>query len=110
LRTAKQATVRVAAMKTVASHAWPSSVDVMNMPKMLPKVASKVTGWLYAPIKLKKPVAPAATVQMAAAVDATSRALANADELGGSVRQARSRAPMVPALARLTTIFATGNP
>ena len=109
-RTAKVSTVRAAPATVVISHVRPTSSSTRKRPNWEPNWGPASIVGLNTLRNVRNPVAPAATVNSVAEIDAVSTATSNARSPVRSVNNAVTRTPTMPAAARFTTSFATGSP
>ena len=109
-RTANVRTVRAAPATVVISHVLPTSSSTRNRPSWAPNWGPASMAGLNTLRSVRNPVAPAATVNRAAEIDAVSRATSNSRSPARSVNKAVTSTPTMPAAARFTTSFVTGSP
>ena len=109
-RTAKASTVIAAPAIAVISQVRPPSVSTRKRPSCAPNSGPIPMAGLKVLTNVRKPVVAAATVKIAAEIEAMSSAASNARSPALSVNSAVTSAPTIPAAERLTTSVAVGSP
>ena len=109
-RTAKASTVSAAPAIIVMSHVRPTSVSTRYRPSCAPNSGAALTSGSNASTNVRNPVTAAATVKIAAEIEARSSAASNSRSPAFSANRAVTSAPTMPAAERLTTSFAVGSP
>ncbi len=109
-RTANASTVIAAPAIAVISQVRPPSVSTRKRPSWAPNSGPSPIAGLNVLTNVRNPVVAAATVKIAAEIDAVSSAASNSRSPAFRVNSAVTSAPTMPAADRLTKSVAVGSP